>query len=99
MPQRNGRGHGSDDYIENWDEYFLTVAQTVKRKSKDPRCKVGAVIVSSDRLIISTGFNGLARGVFDDEGLLADTLHRARRYMLARLSPWQLSSRVAAAGR
>jgi len=45
---------------------------TVARKSKDPNCQVGAVIVSPDRLVLATGFNGLARGVFDNENLLAD---------------------------
>lgn len=57
--------------IEDWDEYFLELAQTVKRKSKDPRCPVGAVIVR-DRRTLSTGFNGFARGVFDDPALLAN---------------------------
>ena len=41
-------------------------------KSKDPRCKVGAVIVSGNNVVLSTGFNGLARGVYDNEQLLAD---------------------------
>ena len=59
-------------FIEEWDEYFLAVAQTIARKSKDPKCQVGAVIVSEDKLVLSTGFNGLARGVYDDEDLLAD---------------------------
>src|SRR5437016_6418829 len=61
------------DYFDDWDQYFLAIAETVARKSKDPRCKVGAVIVSQDKLILSTGFNGLARGVFDDEELLNNT--------------------------
>jgi len=60
------------DYIENWDDYFLTVAESVARKSKDPNCQVGAIIVSNDNVILSTGFNGLARGVYDDEQLLAN---------------------------
>lgn len=59
-------------FIEEWDEYFLAVAQTIARKSKDPKCQVGAVIVSEDKLVLSTGFNGLARGVYDDDDLLDD---------------------------
>lgn len=55
------------DRIEDWDQYFLAIAETVARKSKDPRCQVGAVIVSIDNLVVSTGFNGLARGVYDVE--------------------------------
>lgn len=53
-----------------WDEYFLNIAVAVAAKSKDPRSPVGAVICSPDRLIVSTGFNGLARGVFDDPDIL-----------------------------
>jgi len=59
-------------YIEDWDEYFLQLAMTVSRKSKDPNCRVGAVIVSPDKIVRATGFNGLARGVFDSESLLTD---------------------------
>jgi dCMP deaminase len=57
---------------DDWDRYFLGIAVAASVKSKDPRCQVGAVIVSKDRLILSTGFNGFARGVDDDEKLLAD---------------------------
>jgi len=48
------------------------MAMTTARKSKDPRCQVGAVIVR-DNLVLSTGFNGFARKVFDDRSLLADS--------------------------
>lgn len=58
--------------VPDWDEYFLAVAKTIAFKSKDTKCQVGAVVVSPDRLIVSTGFNGLARGVYDDEDLLKD---------------------------
>jgi dCMP deaminase len=56
----------------DWNEYFLGIAEAAKMKSKDPKCKVGAVIVSRDNVVLSTGFNGLARGVADDEILLGD---------------------------
>jgi len=59
-------------HVDNWDEYFLYVAKAVSIKSKDPKCCVGAVIVSDDNIILSTGFNGLARGVHDDEQTLLD---------------------------
>lgn len=59
-------------HVERWDEYFLQIATAVSIKSKDPKCPVGAVIVSEDNIILSTGFNGLARGVHDDEQILAD---------------------------
>ena len=62
----------SDDYINDWDDYFFEISKVVARKSKDPKCSVGAVITSTDSLIISTGFNGLARDVYDTETLLND---------------------------
>src|SRR5271155_3653460 len=58
--------------VDNWDEYFLYVASVASVKSKDPNCQVGAVIVSKDNIILSTGFNGLARGVYDDKTTLQD---------------------------
>jgi len=44
--------------VDTWDDYFLNIAKVVSIKSKDPRCPVGAVIVSEDNIILSTGFNG-----------------------------------------
>jgi dCMP deaminase len=57
--------------IDTWEHYWLEMAVTAARKSKDPKCRVGAVIVRDD-LVLSTGFNGFARQVFDDPGLLED---------------------------
>jgi dCMP deaminase len=59
-------------HVERWDEYFLNIAKAVSIKSKDPKCPVGAVIASSDNVLLTTGFNGLARGVHDDEQTLMD---------------------------
>jgi dCMP deaminase len=57
------------DPIERWEEYWLAMAFAASRKSKDPRCRVGAVIVR-DNILLSTGFNGLARNVYDDPSVL-----------------------------
>src|ERR1700742_4258491 len=65
-------------HVDNWTDYFLNIAKTVSIKSKDPKCPVGAVIVSEDNLILSTGFNGLARGVHDDEQTLFDADEKLR---------------------
>lgn len=62
---------GDTGYIESWDEYLLDISVTVSRKSKDPRCRVGAVL-ARDRRVLSTGFNGFARGVYDDDATLRD---------------------------
>lgn len=58
--------------VKTWDEYFMYVALVVAIKSKDPKCPVGAVIVSEDNVVLSTGFNGFARGVYDDYETLSD---------------------------
>lgn len=61
------------EYIDDWHDYFLTIAKAAMRKSKDPKCQVGAVIVTEgDAVPIAIGFNGFARGVPDDIDLLND---------------------------
>ena len=45
-----------------WDEYFLTIADLVAKRSTCTRRKVGAVIVR-DHQVISTGYNGVPHGV------------------------------------
>ena len=59
--------------IDDWDEYLSLIAEAAKTKSNDPRCQVGAVIVSADKVVLTTGFNGLPRGVDDDKQILEDT--------------------------
>ena len=60
------------EHVNDWDHYFLYLALVASIKSKDPRCRVGAVIASRDKVVLSTGFNGFARGVDDADTLLAD---------------------------
>lgn len=45
----------------NWNDYFIRMAKLVATKSKDPKTKVGAVLVGEDNQIISTGYNGFPR--------------------------------------
>lgn len=49
-----------------WDDYFMGLAHAAAAKSKDPSTQVGAVIVDSERRIVSVGFNGPPRGTDDD---------------------------------
>jgi dCMP deaminase len=49
----------------DWNEWFLQGVYWVASKSKDPKTKIGALIVK-DKRIISTGYNGIPSGV-DDE--------------------------------
>ncbi|MFZ3277627.1 MAG: dCMP deaminase family protein [Candidatus Sulfotelmatobacter sp.] len=58
------------EHVESWDQYFLYIAMAVSIKSKDFKCPVGAVIASPGNVVLSTGFNGLARGVYDDKRIL-----------------------------
>lgn len=50
-----------------WDRHFLALALQHAKMSKDPRTKVGAVIVGQDRELISAGFNGFPRNIIDKE--------------------------------
>lgn len=48
-----------------WHRRFLEVAQLIATWSKDPSTQTGCVVVDPDRAIVSTGYNGFARGVND----------------------------------
>ncbi len=51
--------------LDHWDRRFLDLAWHIAAWSKDPSTKVGCVITSADKRVISTGFNGLPAGVED----------------------------------
>ncbi|RZD38905.1 MAG: deoxycytidylate deaminase [Methanobacteriota archaeon] len=53
--------------MANWNERFLNLATHISNWSKDPSTKVGCVVVGPDREIRSTGFNGLPRGIEDND--------------------------------
>lgn len=65
--------------MNKWDTRFLELAQIVAGWSKDDSTGVGAVIVSSDKRIVSIGFNGYPKGVDDTilsrEQKIARTIH------------------------
>ena len=50
----------------NWDEYAMSIAEVVARKSKDPWRQVGAVILREDNSIASVGYNGFPQGIEED---------------------------------
>jgi len=52
---------------EKWDRRFLDLADHVAQWSKDPRTKVGAVIVDQKNRVVSIGYNGFPRGVDDSD--------------------------------
>jgi len=47
----------------SWDDYFIQIAEIVKTRSTCFRRQVGAVLVNDNKQIISTGYNGVPRGV------------------------------------
>lgn len=47
----------------SWDEYFMKIAELASERSTCLRRKVGAVLVSCDNHILSTGYNGAPTGL------------------------------------
>lgn len=66
----------SDWNTPSWDELFMRHAYLIASKSKDPKTKIGAVIVR-DNSIISEGYNGICRGISDD---IVERLERPEKY-------------------
>ena len=58
--------------MTKWDSRFLRLATHISEWSKDPSTQVGCVVVGPDREIRSTGFNGLPRGIEDNDERLND---------------------------
>ena len=50
-----------------WKKRFLKLSKEISEWSKDPSTKVGALIISEDKNIISTGYNGFPRDIEDTE--------------------------------
>lgn len=55
---------------KNWDVYFIELAEWAASKSKDPSSQYGAAIATRENRVVSTGYNGLPRGVEYREELL-----------------------------
>lgn len=71
----------------SWDDYFITIAHQVARRSTCVRRQVGAVLVK-DKRILSTGYNGTARGLAhcEDVGCLREQqgIESGQRHELCR---------------
>jgi dCMP deaminase len=50
----------------SWDEYFMTLAEQISRRSPDPSTKHGCVLVDTENRVISTGYNGPVAGLPND---------------------------------
>lgn len=51
----------------SWDDFFMATAFLVAKRSKDPVTQVGACIVTPDKKIVGTGYNGMPIGCNDDD--------------------------------
>lgn len=63
--------------MNSWIDYFMDMAKHVASRSKDPSTKVGCVIVSSDKVVVATGYNGLPIGVSD----MPERMERPAKYL------------------
>ena len=75
--------------VEWWDRWFLGLAKYISTASKDPSTQAGVVIVDEGRRVVSTGYNGLPRGMEDSVERLWDrelkyrmTIHAEANAML-----------------
>jgi dCMP deaminase len=60
----------------SWDEYFARIVEDVALRSTCFKRQIGALIVSKDHEIVSTGFNGNVRGAphCDEIGCIKDEM-------------------------
>lgn len=58
--------------LSKWDQRFIKLAMQLAEWSKDPRTKVGCVLVSPGKHQFSFGYNGFPKGVPDTDEALAD---------------------------
>lgn len=61
----------------SWDEVWMAVADTVALRSRCSRAQIGAVVVSKDQRISSTGYNGPA-ATFPEDGECMNWCARAQ---------------------
>ncbi len=57
---------------QEWDEYFLGIADAVSAKSKDPSSKMGCVIVDNNKRVVSLGYNGLVQAADESKLTLSE---------------------------
>lgn len=72
--------------MDKWHKRFIELAKTIARYSKDPRTKVGAVIVDDEKRIVSMGYNGFPRKVLDLEERLNDRKEKLKYIVHAELN-------------
>ena len=76
-----------------WDEYFMGLAMWSSTRSKDPKSQVGACIVNDEKRIISVGYNGLTRGM-DDNNFPWDSIGEETNCLFTTKNPWVVHSEL-----
>lgn len=71
---------------DNFIQRYLDLAATIATWSKDPRKKVGAVLVSPNNSIISTGYNGFPRDMYDPPSAYEDREYKKARVVHAEMN-------------
>jgi dCMP deaminase len=59
--------------INKWDRRYFRLASRISRWSKDPKAKVGAVLLNRWGWPIALGYNGFPSGIEDDVNKLANS--------------------------
>lgn len=58
--------------MNEWTRRYLQLAKQVSTWSKDPSRQIGAVAVSKERQVLSTGYNGFPRNIADSTARLSN---------------------------
>ncbi|ONG51897.1 deoxycytidylate deaminase [Pseudoroseomonas deserti] len=75
---------GNPAKLARWDERYLGLAHHIAQWSKDPRAKVGAVLVQQRYArIVATGFNGFPANVEDSAERLQDKAQKLQMILHA----------------
>lgn len=72
--------------VLKWDAHFMAMAVQSAWLSKDPREKVGCLIVSPDRRMMTSGYNGFPAGIEDSKARLDDKYEKNRLSVHAELN-------------
>lgn len=81
---------------KKWDEHFLQLCLQLASMSKDPSTRVGALLIGPDREIVSSGFNGLSRGIADNPERLNDRGLKLRLVVHAEMNAVLNAARIGA---
>lgn len=79
---------------ERWDRHWLGMALYHSRMSKDPRKKVGAIVIGPDKELLGGGFNGFPRGIADTPERLNDVDTKLRLVVHAEMNALLAAART-----